>query len=320
LEVIPFLEAVHPELAQVECLLQEVLARAAAPLGPGLGQVLAGGKRLRPALVILAGRALDGGGPPFQLLAAALDLVHAATLIHDDIIDGAALRRGRAALHTLWPPAAAVLAGDYLLGEAIALLAELDRPCLTRAFAELLRAACAGEIAEILGDASADPRTAYERRCEAKTAALFAMGLEMAGLLAAAAEPQLAALRRYGREFGLAYQIVDDVLDLTVGEDELGKPAAADLRQGLATLPILCYLERATAAEDPVRAVLAGRRDPERVEAAVQAIRTSGAIEAALDEARAHVQQAQVALMGLPESKARRMLGELAVYVVQRRR
>ncbi len=319
MDLVPFLEPIRAELAEVERLLQETAARAAAPLGPGLAQVLLGGKRLRPALVILAGRLFAPTTPQIHGLATALDLLHASSLIHDDVVDAAPLRRGRAALHTVWPPAAAVLAGDYLLGEAMALVAELEQRTVS-AFARLLQTVCAGEIAEMLGDGNdGDLRTAYARRIEGKTASLFTAAVGLAGALAGADGAQLVTLRGYGRELGMAYQIVDDVLDLTASEAELGKPAAGDLKQGLVTLPVVCYLETHADASDLVRAVLAGRRDEALVQAAVAAIRASGAIEQTLAEARAHVQRAQAALRDLPECEARRMLDQLAGYVVNRR-
>ncbi len=315
--VVPLLEPIRAEMDEVERLLQAAVTQAEAPLRGALAGALLGGKRLRPALVILAGRACGASGTPFHRLGAALDMLHAATLIHDDLVDGAALRRGRATLHTAWPTAAAVLAGDYMLGEAVTLVAELGSPRIVQAFGGLLRAMAAGQIADVLGVGGADSRASYERAIEAKTASLFVAAMEMAGLLAAADEPELAALRGYGRELGLAFQIADDVLDLVASEAELGKPAAGDLRRGLATLPVLCYLERVQHG-GPVRAVLAGRRDEALVQAAVEAIRASGAIEEALAEAGAHVRQAQAALAALPEGEARQLLGRLAEYVIER--
>jgi heptaprenyl diphosphate synthase len=179
---------------------------------------------------------------------------------------------------------------------------------------------CAGEIREVLVTRGKhDGRQEYARNIEAKTAALFAASMEMGGLLAGAEEGQVAALRRFGREFGMAFQIVDDVLDLSGDEAQLGKPAGSDLRQGLVTLPVLCYLERAER-ETLVNGVLAGERDEEQVRAAIGAIRGSGAIEAALEEARAYVGRSQEALAGLPDNAARRTLGALAEYVVERER
>jgi geranylgeranyl pyrophosphate synthase len=334
------LEPIRPDLEQVECLLHDTLADVEEPLGSVLRHSLNGGKRLRSALVILVGRmfapsdlGLQADCCPlagrwtvvqrehtlFHRLAAALDMLHAATLIHDDLLDEAHFRRGHETLHTVWPAGAAVLAGDCLLGQAISLIADLDRPRICKVFAGVLCTMCAGEIRQmVVPRGTCNGREDYDRSIAAKTASLFAASTEMAGLLADAGEPQIAALRRFGHEFGMAFQIVDDVLDLIGGEAQLGKPAGSDLRRGLVTLPILCYLER-VRDDAVVSAVLAGQRDEEHVRAALAAIRSSGAIEAALEEARAHIGRSQEALVALPDNAARQMLWSLADYVVARR-
>lgn len=140
----------------------------------------------------------------------------------------------------------------------------------------------------------------------------------MAGILAGVEEPQTSALRRFGRELGMAFQMVDDVLDLIGDEAHLGKPAGSDLRQGLITLPTLYYLE--TANDDTaVNAVLSDQRDEEHVRAAIEAVISSGAIEASLAEARAHARHSQEALAALPDNASRQMLSSLAGYVLERR-
>jgi len=247
-------------------------------------------------------------------------MLHTATLIHDDLVDGSSLRRGRATLHTTWPAGATVLAGDYLMAQASWLVADLGNPRLLKIFAETLCAMCSGEIEQLrFTDGKRRTREAYYRHIESKTASLCAAAMEMAGVLAGAEESHVGALRRFGRELGLAFQIADDVLDFVGDEKRLGKPAGSDLRRGLVTLPAICHLER--VPDDVVlRAVLDGRRDAEHVRAAVEAVRASGAIEAALAEARAHAARGQRALSGLPDNAPRRMLCALADYAVERGR
>lgn len=316
----PLLEPIRPDLEQVERLLQERVGAVEGPLGPALQGLLSGGKRLRPALVVLVGRMLGASGAAFHKLAAALDMLHAATLIHDDLVDAAAVRRGRGALHTVWPAKAAVLAGDYLLAEAIALLAEAGRPRLLDLWANALRAMCVGEIGEALTPRWGIPsREEYYRGVEAKTASLFAAAVEMAALLAEAEEHQVAQLRRFGLELGIAFQIVDDVLDVTGDEATLGKAPGGDLRQGLVTLPILCYLER-TPDDTAVSALLWGQRSEPLVQAVLLAVRCSPAVGAALDEAQAHSQRALEALASLPANPYRDALQALAQYVTRRQR
>ena len=318
LQLVSLLEPIRPAMEQVERLLQETLAQVEEPLGSGLRRMLGSGKRMRPALVILTGRVFTPSTAPFHNLAAAVEMLHTATLIHDDLVDDAPLRRGRRTLHTTWSAGATVLAGDYLMAQAVALIAELGYPRMLKVFAEALCTMCAGEISQTFATGGRQSRREdYYRRTEAKTASLCAAATEMAGILAGAEEPQIATLRRFGRELGMAFQIADDVLDFVGDEAQLGKPAGSDLRQGLVTLPTLCYLEQ--AGDDAlVNVVLSGQRDAEHVRAAVDAVCSSGAIEAALAEARSHARQSQEALAALPDNASRQMLCSLAGYVVER--
>jgi geranylgeranyl pyrophosphate synthase len=311
-------------MEQVRDLLQERVAQLQEPLGPLLEHLLLGGKQLRPGLVLLIGDLFAAPAAPFQQLAAAVEMLHTATLLHDDVVDQSRLRRGRETLHTIWPTGAAVLAGDCLLGQATLLVAELQDPNVFRSFGQLLCTMCAGEIRQTLVTRGKHAsREDYRRSIEAKTASFFVALAGMAGLLAAADEQQVAALRLFGRELGLAYQIVDDVLDFVGDENQLGKPAGSDLRQGLITLPLLCHLEM-VPEDDPVRDLVAGRvqvrMDEEKVQAALEAVRTSGALPAALCEAQAHAERAQQALQVLPDNRARHTLRSLAAYVVDRSR
>jgi geranylgeranyl pyrophosphate synthase len=321
LQLIPLLEPIRPEMERVECLLHETLANVEEPLDSMLRRSLGGGKRVRPALVVLVGRMFASSLAPFHSLAAAVDMLHVATLIHDDLVDGASLRRGRETLHTTWPTGATVLAGDYLLGQATSLVAELEHPRILKVFGEILCTMCTGEIERMLVTRGKhSQREDYYRCIEAKTASLFAASTEMAGILAGAGEPQIVALRRFGRELGMAFQIVDDVLDFIGDEVQLGKPPGSDLRQGLITLPILCYLEMVEGEETSVNAVLSDQRDEEHVREAIEAVCSSGAIEAALAEARAHARRSQEALVALPDNTSRQILYSLAEYMVERRR
>ncbi len=317
---------IRPQMAQVEDWLRRTADRVEEPLACMLRDSLSGGKHLRSALVILAGGLFDVPLDPFCRLGAAVEALHAATLIHDDLLDGAALRRGHETLHAAWSDRAAVLVGDYLLGEATALIAELGHSRLLTLFAETLRTMCAGEIRRLFvvqqeGDQHGVVPSfeTYYRTVEAKTASLFAAAMEMTAVLAGAEDRSAAALRLFGHELGIAFQIVDDVLDIVGDEARLGKPAGSDLRQGLVTLPVLYYWEQARDPE-PVVAVLSGRRDEAGVRAAIAAIGASGAVEAALADARAHAARSQEALAALPGGPSRRALAELAGYVVARQR
>jgi geranylgeranyl pyrophosphate synthase len=319
-QVITLLEPIRPDLEQAERLLYETLAQIGEPLGSELRKVVSGGKCIRPALVILIGQLFSAETAPFHKLAAAVEVLHTATLIHDDLVDGAVLRRGRQTLHTAWSAGVTVLVGDALLAQTAALVAELGRPRILGVFADALRAMAAGEIEQLLTAGKAQrSREGYYRRIEAKTASLCAAATEMASILAEADEAQTAALRRFGWELGIAFQIVDDVLDFVGDEAQLGKPAASDLRQGLVTLPTICYLERVgnSAAVD---VVLAGQGDEDLVPTVIETIRESGAVDAALEEARSHARRGQETLALLPDGNPRQALLALIEYAVERKR
>jgi geranylgeranyl pyrophosphate synthase len=318
--LVSLLEPIRPDMERVKSLLHETMAQVEEPLRSMLHRSLTGGKRLRSALVILVGQMLESPIVPFYRLAAGVDMLHAATLVHDDLVDDSPRRRGQQALHTVWPTGATVLAGDYLMARSASLIADLGDPKLLKVFTEALCTICSGEIKQMMITRGRHRHAQdYYRGIEAKTASLFAAATEMAGLLAGGTEVHVTALRRFGREFGMAFQIMDDILDFVGDEARLGKPAGSDLRQGLVTLPVLIYLERAQDTT-PVHAVLSGQRDEEHIRAAVEAVSASGAIDAAVSEARSFVGRSQGALMALPDNAARNTLYDLAAYVVQRRR
>jgi geranylgeranyl pyrophosphate synthase len=320
MQVIPLLEPIRRDLEQAMDLLHETLAHVGEPLGSDLREAVGGGKCIRPALVILVGRLFSAPLTPFHKLAAAVEVLHTATLVHDDLVDGAALRRGHETLHSSWPAGVAVLVGDALLARTAALVAELGRPRILGVFADALCAMSTGEIEQLLAAGKGrHSREGYYRRIEAKTASLCAAATEMAAILAEAEETQVAALRRFGWELGVAFQIVDDVLDFIGDEAQLGKPAGSDLRQGLATLPTICYLEQARSSA-VVDAVLAGEGDEKLVRTAIETICASGAVDAALEEARSHARQAQEALADVPDNDSRQVLSSLVEYAVERRR
>jgi geranylgeranyl pyrophosphate synthase len=252
-------------------------------------------------------------------LAAAVELLHTATLVHDDLIDGALLRRGNPTLNAVWTPSATVLTGDYLFARAADLAAQTDHVRVMRLFANTLMVICSGEINQMFDEQVGVDRQQYYDRIYAKTAALFAVATEAAGVLGNAPEPAVAALREFGAQLGTAFQIVDDVLDFVGDEERIGKPVGSDLRAGLVTLPTLWFLERHNGG-DMVQAVLNnGLKDDSSVRTAVTTIRESGAIEASLEEARRFIQYGQAALESLPPSEYRDALWELSDFVVDRK-
>jgi geranylgeranyl pyrophosphate synthase len=320
LKELSFLSLVRDDLEQVEALLRERLPEQHRVIGMAVDHLVSGGgKRLRPALVLLSAHLCGAEMDRAAFAAAAVEMLHTATLIHDDLIDGALMRRGIETLNANWSPAATVLTGDYIFARAAHLASQADNVRLMQRFSETLMVICNGEVRQMFdGRGDQVSRQEYERRIYAKTASLIAMSAEAGAILAGADEGTMGALRSYGEQLGVAFQVVDDVLDFVAEKETLGKPVGSDLRQGLVTLPVLLFLE-----EDPdhpaVCRALQGSPPEEVVREAVGAVTGSLAIERSLEVARRHAERANEALKGLPDSSHRTALSDLADFTVRRR-
>ncbi|MCX7681429.1 MAG: polyprenyl synthetase family protein [Anaerolineae bacterium] len=332
---LPFLVLIRDELEQVEQLLRRRPPDTYPAITEAIERLVSsGGKRIRPALVLLSARLCGAGLERALFAAAAVEMLHTATLIHDDLIDGATVRRGQSTLNATHSPAETVLIGDYVFAYAAYLASQTESTRLMCRFAETLMVICQGEVRQMLGGRGGSfSFREYEQRIYAKTASLISLAAEAGAILASADERAVQALRLYGKHLGLAFQIVDDVLDFTADEEMLGKPVGSDLRQGLFTLPFLLFIE--LEAQHPVaRRALEGEYAAGRAplsEAAlyeaVQAVAGSKAIEQAMEIADRHIEWAKEALASPALSScatdARRdyliALLELADFVVRRR-
>ncbi len=271
------------------------------------------GKRVRPTLHLLCTRLCEYEGPHEVLLATVLELIHCATLIHDDIIDGAKTRRGRESLNHRWGNDITVLFGDYMFAKAMELALQAESLPVMQRLADVTLRMTEGEMLQTryVGrlDLTVDE---YLDLVERKTAALFSCCCELAGLLAELDAERGAALRRYGRHLGLAFQLVDDLLDFTGDSKRLGKPTARDLRGGKATLAVLDLLSGCGEAERRlVREVMEGRDDNEAIQRLTETLHESGSIERAHERARFHALSAIGELRLFPDSPARRALQTL---------
>jgi len=317
------LELVRDDLKKVEEKMRSISAGAYAPLAEAFLQLLAsGGKRLRPALALggygLFRRKSDASA---VALAAAVETLHNATLVHDDLIDGSLMRRGGITLNAVWDKGATVLAGDYLFARAAGFAAETGNIRVVQLFADTLRIICEGELRQHFSSRQwLQDRESYYSRIFAKTASLFAAATSSAAMLAGASAAQEQALYAYGRHLGTAFQIVDDVLDYTGDESVLGKPVGGDLRQGIVTLPFFYYLQ---TLSDPSKVVdqldSALKQNGNGVAEIVASVRISGAIQRALSEARGLADQARADLESLPRGPYLEALAELPEFVVARR-
>lgn len=321
MDTLAFLEPIKEQLAQVE----ERMYAQAQKAHPGAQAAIqhlisAGGKRIRPALGLLVGNLLGGNMEDLITLGAAVELLHTATLVHDDLIDGALLRRGIPTLNARWSPAATVLTGDFLFARAAELATESGHIPLMRLFAETLTIIVNGELTQLFSERGTIDRQNYYRRIYAKTAALFEMTSHAAAILSHAENHLTESMRAFGHDLGMAFQIVDDILDFSGDQQALGKPVGSDLLQGIVTLPAIYYAE--SHPDDPNVLCLIGNHfysEHERMERLVESVRRSDAIQSAFGEAQAYIQQALSHLTQLPESPYRAALEAMARYIIQRR-
>lgn len=314
----------RPELDRVEARLES----AAHIDFPGvselvLGLVQAGGKRLRPLILLLAGRTFGAELDTLVTAGAGVELLHTASLVHDDTVDRAALRRGRPTLNSVLSNGAVIMLGDFLFAQSAMLAAATDSPRVVRVFASTLADICDGQLREMFGAHRLDQtQQEYEQRIYGKTASLFAGSAEMGAIIGNASEPAIQDLRQYGADVGMAFQIVDDVLDLREGEQQLGKPAGHDLTQGTVTLPTIIYASGLTASSGAMarlRDVVSGDTPEQaQVDDVVQDIRESGALDAALDVAIAFADKAKFHAAAVADAETADMLAEVADVICQR--
>jgi len=288
-------------------------------LQSALDQVISsGGKRVRPTIVLLIGKMLGGDDERTINLAAAIELLHTATLVHDDLIDGSLLRRGNPTLNTHWSPAATVLAGDYIFARAAELAAAAGNLTVMRIFAQTLSTIVAGEINQLFTSKGLVSRDDYFKRIYAKTASLFETAGHTAAIIGGNHSKAIQSMKTYGYEIGMAFQIMDDILDFTGEQTRVGKPVASDLRQGLVTLPAIHYLEMEPGDPDMQAVLDQSNGDEGTINRLIMHIRASGAIQQARVEAQAFVDRAIQSLADMPSCKERRALIDMAGYVLKR--
>lgn len=317
-------EATQNDLDLVEQRLLQA-ARIDYPVVSSLvnGLVATGGKRLRPLLLLLASKAFTYHRDRAITAAAGVELLHTASLVHDDNIDRAALRRGQPTLNTQLSSGAVILIGDYLFAQSAILAAATESVRVVAIFASTLGAICDGQLLETLQahDLGQD-RASYEKRIYGKTASLFAGAAEMGAVIGQATETEIAEMRDFGGDIGMAFQIVDDILDLREGTQVLGKPAGNDLRQGVVTLPTMLYAAT-LAGDSPQREVLerivAGEEtDDAVIGSVIDAIRASGAIDQAERIAGEYSASARSRLQIVRDESVRRQLDEIVDLTVIR--
>ncbi|TCL71662.1 heptaprenyl diphosphate synthase [Hydrogenispora ethanolica] len=301
------------ELERVESLLREQFVANEGILGQiGLDAIAAGGKRFRPKLVIQCGKIFGPADESLIAAAAAFELLHLASLIHDDVLDRAAVRRNRPALYRQWGSRLAVLTGDYLLAAAFQILSANCPPAVLRLAAQSIQRMCRGEFnqAEQCYDPSVR-REQYYRRIADKTGSLMENCCRAGALLGGAGPDQAELAAAFGRETGYAYQIIDDILDIAGAETVTGKPVGEDFRQGILTLPTLLLLEEPEHGEWLRSRLEAGKAAGPCRRELRRRLNQAGALAASRRIAAEHLHRARTALSGLPDTEATRLLERL---------
>jgi geranylgeranyl pyrophosphate synthase len=320
LSAVTFLSPVQEEIKLVEARMRSQADESHADLRAALEHLLAaGGKRVRPTLSLLVGNMLDAPLERLITLGAAVELLHTATLVHDDLIDGSLLRRGMATLNARWSPPATVLTGDFLFARAAKLAAETDHLPLMKLFSETLAVIVNGELTQMFSSRGLINRDNYYKRIYAKTASLFEMTSRAAAMLSPVDESTVEAMRDFGYQIGMAFQIVDDILDFIGEQASVGKPLGSDLLNGLVTLPAIYYAESNSDDPDIQSLPNGGWTNAENMNRLVENIRASDSSKKAMREAEQHVDQALKSLRVMNPCPERDALESLAKYIVDRK-
>jgi len=315
-----FQNLVADEIVAVENLMKEQARGYNDDLQAALDHLISsGGKRIRPNITLLVGKLLNGDISRLITLSAAIELLHTATLVHDDLIDGSLLRRGIPTLNSKWSPAATVLTGDFMFAKAAKLAADTESVPVMKLFANTLGTIVNGEITQMFSSHCLGDIDLYYDRIYSKTASLFETSTTAAAIISNANRTQKEYLRQFGYELGIAFQIIDDVLDFTSNQEKLGKPVGGDLRLGLITLPAILYF-KSTPNDELTNEFFKFDCNPPLtiLEELIQKIRISSAIQESFEKANAHIEFCLRALHHLPACIERDALEELACFVTQR--
>ena len=328
-------EPIQPDLAKIEDMIKSVskadfswlpkqLAhdlKDSGKLAKLLTHSLKGsGKRIRPALTLLSGKFYDYNLDYLLPMATAVEILHTATLIHDDAIDKSPARRGRPTINTVWDNDKAILLGDYLFAKSGELAATTQNLRVTKLLAQTLMTISSGELAQSFSSFNLkQTHQHYLQRISSKTASLFSLATEAGAILSQAPGKSVKVLKEYGYNLGIAFQIVDDIMDFIGTEEEMGKPVGSDLAQGTLTLPAIRLLEY-YPDDNPVRKLFQNRNEQENIKLAIELIRSSSIVQECYTVASEYCAKACRNLNLLPDNTSRQSLINLADYVVVRKR
>ena len=301
-------------------MLSELVSQQPGILSELLDHVLdAPGKLIRPTVVLLASNFHSNDDCDVETLAAAVELLHMATLIHDDTVDSSEVRRGKATVSSLWGPKRAVLLGDYVFATSAKFVCDTENVRVIRRFAETAMELSSGELREIESAYSKDlTRNQYLDRIYRKTASLFTTAAESGAMVVGSPEHVIKGLRDYGYNLGMAFQIVDDVLDFDGKQEEVGKPVGNDLTQGILTMPAILALEQ-YPVNNPISALCEDPSDEKKLKTALEMIHNHSFIQDSIKIAREYSSKALDSIRNIELNRSRQSLEVLAEYVVDRR-
>lgn len=316
--------SVRGDLAKVERQIRSVTEVDFPGLAELLKHILLGGKAIRPALTLLSAKFYNYDLDLLLPMATSVELMHTSTLVHDDAIDNSAVRRGRPTVNSLWGEDRAVLLGDYLFAKAGEFAALTGNLRVIRLFSQTLQIISSGELKQTFDAFNLEQsRGRYFERIAGKTASLFSLSTQSGAILSQAPEESIQALKGYGTDLGIAFQVVDDLLDFIGTEGELGKPIGSDLSQGTLTLPAMLLLEQ-YPEDNPVKELFTNRDMPEtvrqeKIKRAIDMVGSSSVERECYKVASDYCDQARQKLESLPASPSRRTLVEIADFVVGRK-
>ncbi len=281
--------------------------------------ISAGGKRIRPVLVLLLANAYGYKGAAHHELAAVVEFIHTATLLHDDVVDESSMRRGRQTANAMFGNAASVLVGDFLYSRSFQMMVSLDNMRVMRILSDATNVIAEGEVLQLLNMHDPDvSQESYLKVIRSKTAKLFEAAAELGALVAGANDAQIDAAGEYGRSLGTAFQLIDDVLDYAGDAAEIGKNVGDDLREGKPTLPLIYLMERGTPEQRELIRSCIENGDEQHFDAVLAAVTSSGALDYTRREAIVAAERAAAAIADLPESEYKQSLLQLCRFAVDR--
>lgn len=317
---IDFLQVIEKEMELVEKQLYECLENENLTLHNASSHLVkAGGKRLRPAFTLLTARIFIKSLENIIPMAVALELVHLASLVHDDVIDNSKIRRGHETVKSCWGNRVSIYAGNYILANALNYIAEYERKDVLDYLADTSMKICEGEITQMLSTYDTEQSLKdYLRRIERKTALLISASCNLGAMLSNAEEDQIMAAKKYGYYLGMAFQITDDILDFIADEEVLGKATGSDIRQGIITLPAIYALKHDSRKSELKRLLSSPELCVQEAEQIIDIVTSSDGIEYAYQVSIKYAQKAQAELLKLPDVEEKQIFFDICDFIIQR--